>query len=241
MSLNAPVLETQAKTQRREAYRINGAARLGLWLGCLIFKIWVRTLRLRADEHTRAVMGKPGPGVCLMWHNRLFTTSEVVRRYMRRPGRRVHGLISGSKDGAWLAGIFEAVGVTPIRGSSSWRGTEALRDIVRILRQGYDVGITPDGPRGPCYSVQKGALIAAKSTGVPITLLAMNPTRYWRLKSWDRFYIPVPFTRVEIKAIDFSDYAALARAAKEEDPAAYARRRLLELSGIPDWEQGDEA
>ncbi|MBC2594716.1 lysophospholipid acyltransferase family protein [Ruficoccus amylovorans] len=233
--MNARTLANQENKERREVQRVSGWERLALGLGCLLLKLWLRSLRMRADEHTRKVLGNRKSGVEMLWHNQLFMTPEMARRYMFYPGRRIHALISGSKDGAWLAGVFEAVNVVPIRGSSSWRGTEALREIVRILKDGEDVGITPDGPRGPCYSVQKGALMAAKMARTPVTLIAMNPSRAWRLKSWDRFYIPVPFTRVEVKAVGFSDYEALVKEANAEEPAAYVRRRLLELSGIPDW------
>ena len=234
ITLNTPVLKKESKQSREEAHEISGVAKVTLWLGCLLINTWARTFRMRADATTREALGRRNPGVHLLWHNRLFTTPEMARRFMNYPGRRIHALISGSKDGAWLSGVFQNDYIFPIRGSSSWRGTEALREIVRVLRQGYDVGITPDGPRGPCYSVQRGALVAARSTGKPITLIAMNPTRFWRLKSWDRFYLPVPFSRVEVRAVGFESYEALEQAAGEEDPADYIRRRLLELSGLPE-------
>ncbi|MGE9294559.1 MAG: lysophospholipid acyltransferase family protein [Puniceicoccales bacterium] len=235
--MNAAVLETpQTQKKRREAQNIRGKERFAIWLGSWLVWAWTRSLRLHADEQTRAVLSERLTGVHMLWHNRLFMISEVGRRYMKYPGRNFYGLISGSKDGAWLSGIFSKLDIEPIRGSSSWRGTEALREIVRLLRDGNDVGITPDGPRGPCYSVQRGALVAARSAGVAITLTAVNPAHTWRLKSWDRFYLPVPFSRIEVRSIKFKNFAELERAAGGEDPAAYIRRRLLELSGIDESE-----
>lgn len=230
--LNAATLE-KTEQRREQAHEVAGAARLVLWLGGCIIRLWCRTLRMRADEASRAALGSGGPAVFLLWHNRLFMAAEVYRRFIAAKGRRMHGLISGSKDGAWLAGVFKAAGIDPIRGSSSWRATEALRQVVRVLREGDDVGITPDGPRGPCYSFQRGALLAAKTSGVPIVLIGIAPSRVWQLKSWDRFRLPVPFSRVQVQSVRFSSYDELVQAAGE-NTADHLRVCLLELSQVDD-------
>jgi lysophospholipid acyltransferase (LPLAT)-like uncharacterized protein len=108
------------------------------------------------------------------------------------------GLVSASRDGAFLAAILECFGVRAVRGSSSRRGPQALLELVTWMERGYDVAITPDGPRGPCYIVQDGALALAQMTGMPTVPVSYHLSWKLRLKSWDRFQIPLPFSRCEI-------------------------------------------
>jgi len=133
-----------------------------------------------------------------LWHNRLFVSAEIFRRYRRH--RRIYGLVSASKDGAWLAAFYRLIGIQPVRGSSSNFGREAARQLIEVIRAGHDVGITPDGPRGPLYSVEPGVLVVTRRTQSPMLLIGVEFTRAWRLKSWDRFYIPHPFSSVTLRA-----------------------------------------
>lgn len=147
------------------------------------------------DEATRAVLTKSDVPVALvLWHNRLFVSADYFRRYRRV--RPVAALVSASKDGAWLAAFYRLVGIEPVRGSSSAHGREAARLLIDKMRAGYDLGITPDGPRGPMYTVEPGVLVVTRRVGAPLVLLGIEFTRAWRLKSWDRFYVPWPFSRV---------------------------------------------
>ena len=107
-------------------------------------------------------------------------------------------LVSASRDGAFLAGILEWFGVRPVRGSSSRRGGQALLELTSWAQRGHDLTITPDGPRGPCYQVQEGIASLAQVTGLPIVPVAMNLNWKIRVKSWDRFQIPLPFARCEV-------------------------------------------
>jgi len=84
-----------------------------------------------------------------------------------------------------------------VRGSSSWRGAQALREALAILQAG-DLGITPDGPRGPCYDFKPGAALLARKANCPVALLALNFDRALRLNSWDGFLFPLPFSKVEL-------------------------------------------
>jgi len=134
------------------------------------------------------------------WHNRLALSAILYQRYFLKfaPGRRVAGMVSASRDGALLAQIFEYFGIVPVRGSSSRRGPQALREMVSWAESGCDLAITPDGPRGPCYTVQEGVISTAQLTGLPIAPVSYHLNWKIRSKSWDRFQIPLPFTRCEI-------------------------------------------
>jgi len=166
-----------------------------LWLLALLLRLWGRTLRLEADADTLERLTKSDvPAAIVIWHNRLFISAEIFRRYRFR--RAVHGLVSASKDGAWLAAFYRLIGIIPVRGSSSNFGREAGKALIEVMRAGHDIGITPDGPRGPMYVVEPGVLVVTRRNNAPMVLIGAEFTRAWRLKSWDRFYIPVPFSRV---------------------------------------------
>src|SRR6185295_11123120 len=92
-----------------------------------------------------------------------------------------------------LARVLELNGVEPVRGSTSRRGRQALLELVTWAERGFDLAITPDGPRGPCYVVQDGVIALAQLTGLPIVPVSYHLRWRIRLKSWDRFQIPLPF------------------------------------------------
>jgi len=137
------------------------------------------------------------PVVFMLWHNRLFLAPECYRRYRNR--RPIYALISASRDGAWLAAFFSLIGMRAVRGSSSRLGREAASLLVEVLREGRDVGVTPDGPRGPCYEFKPGALVVAQLAAAPVLLFGVKYHSAWRLKSWDGFYLPKPFSRVALR------------------------------------------
>ena len=112
---------------------------------------------------------------------------------------RAYALVSASKDGAWLSAFFALFGLNTVRGSSSRLGREAATALVEMLRAGHDIGITPDGPRGPIYELKPGAVIVPRRTGAPLLLVGAEFSSAWRLKSWDRFYVPRPFSRVRMR------------------------------------------
>lgn len=166
----------------------------------LLVRAWNASLRLEIDESSRALFGKVSESFAfVLWHNRLFVIAEIARRY--RKGRRIYGLVSASKDGAWLEAFFEAVGIHSVRGSSSKLGREAVTALVDVMRQGNDIGITPDGPRGPCYDFKGGALIVSRRVHSGMVLVGMEFGACLRLRSWDRFVLPLPFSKVRIRGV----------------------------------------
>ena len=180
-----------------EINEVQGWRRLALWCAALLVRIWGRTLRMEADAETLTKLTySEHPAAITLWHNRLFLSAEIFRRY--RTKRKVYGLVSASKDGAWLAAFYRMIGIEPVRGSSSNFGREAGRALIDVMRAGHDIGITPDGPRGPLYEVEPGVLVVTRRTGAPMVLLGAEFTRAWRLKSWDKFYVPWPFSRVRM-------------------------------------------
>lgn len=178
---------------------VTGWRWLLLWTLAAVLRVWARTLRFEADPETLARLRKcDEPIAFVLWHNRLFLSSEIFRRYRSR--RPLYGLVSASKDGAWLAAFYRMIGLTPVRGSSSNFGREAGRQLIELMKAGNDIGITPDGPRGPLYTVEPGVLVVTRRNNAPMVLMGaefMGPFK--RLRSWDKFYIPVPFTRIKMR------------------------------------------
>lgn len=155
--------------------------------------------RLRAPSEYFSP-GAPVPAIFCIWHNRLATCVKVLDQH-RRPhnsGAGMAALVSASKDGAFLSRTLEWFGVQPVRGSSSRRGAQAMLEMTTWAERGYDLAITPDGPRGPCYEIQDGITSLAQLTGLPIVPVALNLNWKISVKSWDRFQIPLPFARCEI-------------------------------------------
>jgi len=132
------------------------------------------------------------------WHNRILAITAAFLRVYPRGRGGVLVLTSASKDGMWLGALAGRLGMGSVRGSSSRRGATAMRELIEKVEQGHDIAITPDGPRGPRYELGPGMIYLAQRTGVPIIPIHARFGRHWRLKTWDGFCIPRPFSRIEV-------------------------------------------
>ena len=150
----------------------------------------------------------------------------MYRHYVVRVDteRRMAAMVSASRDGGLLARVLEHYSVEPVRGSSSRRGPQALREMISWSERGYDLAITPDGPRGPCYQVQDGVISTAQLTGLPIMPVSYHLNWKFRPKSWDRFQVPMPFARCRIRV---GEMVRVRREATEAEREAL-RQRLEE-------------
>lgn len=133
------------------------------------------------------------PIVFLLWHGRLLPLAHYHR------GRHYVTMISQSADGEYIAQIVQGWDYGVVRGSSSRGGTTGLRELIRHLRAGRSLAITPDGPRGPFQRMKPGALLAAQLTDTPVLPLAAGIDRAWSFGKWDRFLVPRPLARVSIR------------------------------------------
>jgi len=176
-----------------------GYQRAGAWAVFALVRAVAGTLRCHYRDRSGFLDGRAGPAIYCTWHNRLPLCLELYHNYVM-PRTQTAGLaamVSASKDGAFLASILECFKVQPVRGSSSRRGPQALLELTTWAERGYDLAITPDGPRGPRYVVQEGVMSLAQLTGLPIVPASYHLNWKVRLHSWDRFQIPLPFTRCE--------------------------------------------
>ena len=180
-------------------------ARWHQWLAATVIYLGMRvmaaTIRFRLDDHAGVFDGASQEKVIFaIWHNRLSLSAVLYRRHILRFARerRLAAMVSASRDGGLFAQILEHFGIVPVRGSSSRRGPQALIEMTTCAERGYDLAITPDGPRGPCYEVQDGVIATAQVTGLPIVPVCYHLNWKLRIKSWDRFQIPLPFARCEV-------------------------------------------
>jgi len=163
------------------------------------------SLRYRFDPQTLQIASRlPRQVIFCVWHNRLALSLIAYRRLAKRfpPAHRLAAMVSASKDGGLLAAVLELFGVQPVRGSTSRRGQQALLELTSWAERGYDLAITPDGPRGPCYVVQDGVMSLAQVTGLPVVPFSYDLDWKIRPGSWDRFLIPLPFARCHMRLAD---------------------------------------
>jgi lysophospholipid acyltransferase (LPLAT)-like uncharacterized protein len=187
-----------APRRAQETLKIEGrAARWLIAFGYYLLQVWARTLRYEIDDRAN-VLGKPVAGnyIAALWHNRLLLISFVLKKFF--PDRPGAGLISASRDGDLIADVTQRFGFDVVRGSSSRMGATALLELSEILASGRDVLLTPDGPRGPAYELGPGVIFLAQKTGAPVVPVNMEYSSCWRVKSWDRFIIPKPFSKVRV-------------------------------------------
>ena len=140
--------------------------------------------------------GRPlaGPALIALFHEEQLGISLLRRS--RLGGRPLAVLVSRSVDGALGALVAQRMGYRLVRGSSSSGAVLATRKILRLLRAGTSVAVTVDGPRGPRRRCDDALVRIAQAAGVPLIPFRIDPRRAWRLRSWDRFCIPRPFTRL---------------------------------------------
>lgn len=147
-------------------------------------------------EATTAAWAGDTPVIIAFWHNRLF-----LMPYCWPSRQPFHMLISAHADGRLISkavswfGISTVVGSKAKQGGRSKGGSDATRKLLRLLKDGTSVGITPDGPRGPRMRVSEGALALARLSGATIVPAAASTSRRWLLSTWDRLIVPLPFSR----------------------------------------------
>ena len=179
---------------------------LGLKILPIIGSIIIRLLFLTNKKkfHAPKTLGEDN-FIMACWHGQLFMIPYAYTYFRAKP--KVKLLISEHFDGDLIAKTLGFFGFGTIRGSSTRGGVKALLQGIKEIKMGYDVGITPDGPKGPRHEVHDGIVVMAQKAGVKIVLVEIKPSKYWQINSWDKFVIPKPFGEIEYfisKPIDIS-------------------------------------
>ena len=165
-------------------------------------RILMTTWRIRWEDRSGMFDGSQnGPLIFCIWHNRLALSMAIYQRIgrVKRPASGLAALISASKDGGLLAEVLKKFDVQPVRGSSSRRGPQALLEATSWAEKGYHIAITPDGPRGPRYTIRDGIIGLAQVTGLPIVPVSATIRGKITTRSWDAFQIPLPFAKCIVR------------------------------------------
>lgn len=178
------------------------ARRLYYFLGLPVLRALIRLLTstYRIDtvigaEHLEPFIEDGNVCAPCYWHQHQVVGSMLIRSTIRR-GFKACFLVSGSVDGEVPERVARAWGAEVIRGSANESGALALRDMQRMMKKGYSIVTTADGPRGPKYEFKAGAILMARIAGVPIIPIACAAEHAWYLKRWDDFMVPKPFSRL---------------------------------------------
>jgi len=171
------------------------------WAEPLVARAAARCVRLLATtwryrvagwEHVQAARAARRPIVYVLWHSRLLPLIHSRR------GEGVALLISRHRDGGYLADLCERWGYRIVRGSSRRGGATGLLGLIRYLREGTEVGTTPDGPRGPAERLKPGVLVAAQHARALVIAMGARASSAWWFQSWDRLCVPRPFATVDV-------------------------------------------
>jgi len=138
------------------------------------------------------------PLIFACWHGELLFLAPFYTKYRKIVHAQV--LISNHFDGAFISKTIQYFGLGTLAGSSNKNAVKVLIQAIKALKNGYDIGITPDGPKGPRHEVADGIIVMAQKTRTKIVLIEIKPTAYWQVDSWDKFMIPKPFATTHFYA-----------------------------------------
>jgi hypothetical protein len=185
-----------------------------------IIYLWCWTIRTRRlnQEREHYVNQLSDEYILTLWHGRIFFLFYYLRN---RPD--FHLLISPSADGDFLARLAQLMGYSVIRGSSYKKAVSSARALIKILRKHQRIIMIADGSRGPRCKAQPGSLLIGGITGAPVIPMTFGSSRNFVFNSWDRFVLPLPFSRC---TINFGDPLAIEK--KESDEKILAKQNQLE-------------
>lgn len=193
---------------------------------------WTREGQEIANHVQADALAKGSGAILALWHSRVPVGPATWPQGPERPEIRV--LVSQSRDGELIARVIARLGLPSIRGSSLKKtdthknkgGEQAFRDMVKWVKDGGAMAITPDGPRGPVEVMQKGAVALARVSGAPVLFVGVAVNPCIRLKTWDRTIIPLPFAKAAIV------WDGPVLAGREDDPDMLAEAWGARLSAV---------
>jgi len=157
------------------------------------------------------------------WHGELFTLPMIYRKLT---GKGVKfGVVSQHHDGDMIAKVLSMLEIKTIRGSSTRGARGVIIHSIKELKNNNSVFFTPDGPRGPRYSIGDGVVALAKKFRLPIVIITATPKSYWQFNSWDKFVVPKPFTKIDIyyQVVHLYDM-------ESQDAKAYLKERMVDYA-----------
>lgn len=181
---------------------------LSLWIVPLVGMLLIRFIYLTSRKrfHLPSIIPKE-PVIFAFWHADLLMQPYLYTQFRKVPKANV--LISEHFDGKIIAAVIAFFGLGTIRGSTTRGGAKVLIQGLKSLEEGYDIGITPDGPKGPRYTIANGIVVMAQKRNTKVIIFHCRPSSYWQLSSWDKFVIPKPFGELNFYASEPIDLEGL--------------------------------
>ena len=173
------------------------------FIGSLLIRLLYHTNKIHYHSPEKL---SDEPIIFACWHGELLMLTHFYLHYRKFPNAKV--LISPHFDGKLISKTIEYFGLGTLAGSSDKNPAKVLIQAIKTLKEGYDIGITPDGPKGPRHEVADGIIVMAQKAKAKIVLVEIKPTKFWQLNSWDKFTIPKPFGEIHYYAteeLDISD------------------------------------
>ncbi len=189
-----PLSANSMATGRETKIRRSIVEKLAAFAGPLIIKLLGSTLRIEISGRQNVGQARKIAGnvIYVFWHGRL-----LLLTYLHR-NEGINVLVSTHQDGEYIARIISELGFRTVRGSTTRGATKAVLNLLEVGARKQDIGITPDGPRGPRECCQAGAIYLAKKTGLPVIPVGVSHRPSLVLSSWDRFMIPLPFAKCAV-------------------------------------------
>lgn len=211
--------------------------RLVPFLGAHLLKLWMGTLRVRTEggEAVQDLVDRDERFILTFWHRRLVMMPLAYsfhRRNAAGEDRGVAILASDSRDGERSTATWAYFRIHAVRGTASDDGAKALVRMIRAVKDGWDFGITPDGPRGPRQHLKPGVIALARKTGAWVVPVCVAADRALTLKTWDQMVLPLPFSTVTVR------YGTPARHAPKTEEGTAGARLEMELNALEEWAEG---
>ncbi len=163
-------------------------------LGSLLIRVLIGSMRIieRPVNHPEKLIRQGESTIFAYWHAFMLVPAYTARNL----GIKV--MVSQHSDGEYITQVIERLGFTTVRGSTTRGGVKALLKMIKDPKEGTAIAITPDGPRGPRFTIQPGIIYLSQKTGIPIIPTSLGLTSYWEMPSWDKFRIPKPFSKAAL-------------------------------------------
>ncbi len=200
---------------------------LALTLVPFIGALLIRLIYFTSRKHFHMPQTVPQePVIFAFWHGDLLLQPYLYYQFRKTPKAKV--LISDHFDGQIIARIMTFFRLGTIHGSTTRGGAKVLIQGLKSLSEGYDIGITPDGPKGPRYTVSDGVVVMAQKRKTKVIVYSCVPSSFWQLGSWDSFVIPKPFGVLNFYASEPIDLEGM-----EMDVAKEHLRQILMIHALP--------
>ena len=164
---------------------------LGRWIFQILF--FFNKISIKGEKNLLSLIQSKGPTMMCVWHGRLLFPSWYMRFHTT-----LHIISSRHPDSEILAHVLRHWGYSLIRGSTNKGGISVIKEMKKIFKRGGMIAVTNDGPKGPSRIAKSGSIGLAIKNNVKIITVTGSATKYWQVKSWDRFMLPKPFGKIQI-------------------------------------------